>query len=432
MLRCPRPHEADPYFGLLSAEGPRQGDYWFSEGFPAAAKRDDQRRPADFDGKMHSMSPKRHYFELNVDAAPGDEEGWKGASGMPIFGPGGARVFGLAKEVPLRFKAKKIHAVPAFKLLEDDDFKKLIDYANQSDRRRNFERRLTTIFRRSEHAITFIRDSGNLLRAVDLKPNDKAASVACALLDRKMDEVITGLSDVLEAIFDEIHFDSNDNLTTAADVLIEAVLLIIPYLFDHGVASGVRNQFLNAQATLLEIPCAMPTLAEIVMAAAENRQAEFQPLHGDGQYPDGERQIPPPPEAGINASKEEHEAIRQSLMGKFIPGSWTGVRNTIDDYMFKEFVRSTGGLDRSREERVTQASVELDNRSRRRRYYVVYRMPKGDAARRELRDGLCQLKRDYPALIFLGLTDNLSVDLAERKIYGQLPLILAKKRYKKS
>jgi len=100
--------------------------------------------------------------------------------------------------------------------------------------------------------------------------------------------------------------------------------------------------------------------------------------------------------------------------------------------MFKEFVRSTGGLDRSREERVTQASVELDNRSRRRRYYVVYRMPKGGAARRELRDGLCQLKRDYPALIFLGLTDNLSVDLAERKIYGQLPLILAKKRYKKS
>src|SRR5215471_7481350 len=65
LLRCPRPHEADPYFGLLSAEGPRQGDYWFSEGFPAAAKRDDQRQPADFDGKMHSMSPKRHYFELN-------------------------------------------------------------------------------------------------------------------------------------------------------------------------------------------------------------------------------------------------------------------------------------------------------------------------------------------------------------------------------
>jgi hypothetical protein len=51
-------------------------------------------------------------------------------------------------------------------------------------------------------------------------------------------------------------------------------------------------------------------------------------------------------------------------------------------------------------------------------------------ARRELQDGLCQLKKDYPALIFLGLTDDFDVEVAERDVYGLLRLMLGRKSNK--
>jgi hypothetical protein len=413
----------------LSAAPPLQGARWFSAGFPAAAKRDEQRKPASFAGSMHSMARMWQHFEVDVDACPEEEDGWKGASGMPIFS--GDKIFGVAKEVPLRFNSKRLHVVPAFKLLQYEDFAKKIDYAAQRNRRLDFERKLATIFQRSKDAIDLLRRPNCLMDGVDLVPNDEAGGVARALLGRGMEEAINGLTDVHEDIFETMRLEKKDDLRTAADVLVDAVLLLISCLFDDGVASGVRDHILNPQAALLEIPCALPTVAEIAMAAAENRQSEFQSVHDDMEYPIGLRQIPHPPEGGIAAWKENQEAIRQALMRKFSPGGWTDFRNSIDDYLFTRFVRSTSGLDRTGADRIKQASAELINESRRSRYYVVYYMPKDEDARRELRDGLSELKKDYQALIFLGLTDDIDVDLAERTRYGPLRRMLGRKRHTK-
>jgi hypothetical protein len=106
LLRCPRPREAGPYFGILSAEPPPQGARWSSAGFPSAAKRDGSREPASFAGRMHSKAPKWNRFDVDVIVSPSDEEDWKGASGMPIFGHGGTRIFGLAVEIPRNSKAR--------------------------------------------------------------------------------------------------------------------------------------------------------------------------------------------------------------------------------------------------------------------------------------------------------------------------------------
>jgi hypothetical protein len=197
--------------------------------------------------------------------------------------------------------------------------------------------------------------------------------------------------------------------------------LIAPSLFDHGVVSGVRNYMSTPHTALLEIPCFLPTVAEIVMAAAENRSSEFQPVRDGKQYPVGRRQLPNPPEAGIAASKENPEAISKALMGKLVPGSWTHIRNSIDDYMFTKFARSSGGSrDPNEAERIELASAWLRHASKVSRYYVVYRMPEGEAARRELNDGLSQLKKDYQDLVFLGLTDDYKIELAEVETYGPL------------
>jgi hypothetical protein len=422
LLRCPCPPEAGPYYGILTAEPPPQDAGWSSAGFPAAAKRDGKREPASFRGHMHSMGSKWHRFEVDVDVSPSEEEDWRGASGMPIFSHG--KIYGLAKEIPRKFKGQKLHAVPACKLLEDDDFKKLIGYADQRVRRTDFERWLTAILRESTAAIEFLRKPGNLLHDANLRPDDLAASAANALLDCDIQKVIAGLSRAHEKLLDELRFSASEDLMAAAGVLQKAILVIVPCLFDHGVASGVRNHILNPDVALLEIPCVLPTLAEIVMAAAEDRPSEFRT--DNDQIPVGTRQLPHPPETGLGGSKGHSEEIRASLMGKFRPGSWTAIRGDIDDYMFKSFASSAGDPDWTREQRVRLASRELKNASLK-KHYMIYRLPEDEAGRRELQDGLRQLKKDYPSLVFLGLTGDFDVRLAESDVYGPLRSMLRRK-----
>jgi hypothetical protein len=184
LLRCPRPPGASRYRGLVAEEAPRQGARWNSAGFPRAAKRDDVREHASFAGRMHSMTSKRTYFETDVDVSPSEEEDWKGASGMPIFAENTVKILGVAKEVPRKFKSERLHATAACKLLKDDGFRKAIGYADQLDRRRNFERKLRTILKKSDRAIGAM--STDLLRDADLDPADKATGAARCLLDRSL------------------------------------------------------------------------------------------------------------------------------------------------------------------------------------------------------------------------------------------------------
>jgi hypothetical protein len=126
LLRCRRPPEAHAYYGILSAEAPRQNTQWYSAGFPRAARRDSIRRPANFAGSVHDMSPNWAYFEARTDDAPSVEDDWKGASGMPVCAVGSQKILGVAVEVPRFFGSRKLHVIPAKKLLDDPDFRKKI------------------------------------------------------------------------------------------------------------------------------------------------------------------------------------------------------------------------------------------------------------------------------------------------------------------
>jgi hypothetical protein len=237
-----------------------------------------------------------------------------------------------------------------------------------------------------------------------------------------------GLSDAHDAIVDELRYQDSSDLTAAAEILADALQLAVPYLFDSGVASGLRAHMLDPQAAILEIPCALSTVAEVVMAAVEDRETRFLPPESDGQYPDGTRLLPHPPESGIGSSKQDSEAIRQALTGKFQPGEWGTLRHTVDDYFFKAFVHARGGPDRTRQERIKMTSIEIENVSRRHRYYMVYYLPKDDARRRELEDTIRQLKNDYPAIVFLALTDDFEIEQMERRTYGRFTHLLRRKR----
>lgn len=110
LIRCPRRPPDAVGWGIVSHERPRDGTQWISEGFPRAAKYENRRNPSSFIGKTCSKAPNEPYFELTVDAAPEDEEGWKGVSGMPVFVD--HKILGVVRSVPPNFSAKKTACDP--------------------------------------------------------------------------------------------------------------------------------------------------------------------------------------------------------------------------------------------------------------------------------------------------------------------------------
>jgi hypothetical protein len=104
LIRCPRPRDAVGW-GIVSRDQPRDGVTWASEGFPRATRYENRRNPSSFIGKVCSKAPSEPCFELTVETAPEDEEGWKGVSGMPVFV--GRRILGVVGSVPPKIQREK-------------------------------------------------------------------------------------------------------------------------------------------------------------------------------------------------------------------------------------------------------------------------------------------------------------------------------------
>ena len=78
------------------------------------------------------MADDASFFEIIEDAKPIAEEQWKGVSGMPVFA--GSEILGVVKHVPPNFDHKKLEAVPAWRLLQDEGFRKALGMDEQRER----------------------------------------------------------------------------------------------------------------------------------------------------------------------------------------------------------------------------------------------------------------------------------------------------------
>jgi hypothetical protein len=278
----------------------------------------------------------------------------------------------------------------------------------------------------SEKAMEVIAKNSRLFRDYSLDPLDKSGSAAARLLESNLDEVICGLADAHAWIAGELAYGPCDELKAAATVLVKSIQLIVPCRFDHGIVSGVRAHKLDGNATIIDLPCALATVAEIVMAGVDDRETSFRPRENDNHYPDGTRLLPAPPEFGIGTTREECEAIRESLERKFNPAGWRHLRERVDDYMITRFIDKTFG--KTREAKVRTAAIELANQSgRNSSFYLIYRLPSDEQSRREMIDGLRELKKDYPALVLLGLTDDPDFENQERTQFGRFRNLLPKR-----
>ncbi len=401
ILACdfPAAFTVAPY--LISCAEPPELYAWVSAGFAAAGARDGD-EPVPLSGKVLPLASNPRLtgtFELGVDYAAASAEDWQGASGSPVFV--GQRILGVVASTQKPFQARRLTATATCHLLEDAAFRTAVGYTEKWKGLQDYRSKLIGVLSGSRKAAERLATE----MKVDLREawrGDDAFTrvVVDRLLLERLDDLLPRLSAVHRSLFRE-------DVTTHAEVLWQTACLVMPAVCDAGDVEV--SAWRGSGHGLLRLPAATETLAEIILAAADSRDARFGPGAGG---PEPLLRIPAPPAGGETAGLSQFER------------EWH--EHTIKSFVDpKEKTKA-----RQHETLVKLASDELTDRVnfRNERYYYVVEIS-DPASEAEWTDVVARLQRAYPAIAFVTLVGTDPELLRERKLRFHITDMLVQGKY---
>ncbi|MBF0141491.1 MAG: hypothetical protein HQL74_14570 [Magnetococcales bacterium] len=420
LLRCPRPND---WKGLSVSWVPTmESRKWSSRGYPRAVRVEASPLvPAGFDGVLDPTIKKDGFAESTVTAYPPKVDGWKGASGMPLFCFNSGGILGLAYEVAQGFEGKKIRVAPSWKLFENEQFKALIQKDDEAFQKFCAEMQqwlATILFENQSVALALAKCYG----VNKSNPQERAAEIAEKIVQSPPDDFLTHLYKIQYGEPGMPGLTGDVELQTIADIMHVA----LPILNDPNVRQAAQEASSSMVSIVVELGIATRTVAEIAMALAERKETSFT------RVPVEERQVP-----GMFALEQlpvagrDHGCIQANLDLIKTLGSLLGNRTSAFDAEFRKFLDETciTGDDRDAfrgalpEERMNQikAILELELANKGRRYYYVAMLPKEALQREAALETLKVLRKGFaPYIVFLVLTNDLATRTRETRTYGNV------------
>jgi hypothetical protein len=355
LLACTPTPDIDPRVATLGSARPSPNAAWYSLGFPrVGGKRDGDRRPFGMGGRLKAMldeggaTPVLHLGEVT---GPDNADDWKGASGSPVFVQ--RQLIGVIVAVPDNVRAKRLSAVPLWRLLRDcATFREKIGYRDLAVSRQAAQERLR------RHLDT---DNAKALRgALCAKlhlPSETPAVLAAALLETPLDEALDALDVVLKGL-------SAARQSVVRSVVADIVGELLPSLYDPAPSPEWERCPAALDPACLELPAALPTAGEVLMAGLRARPAYFRDLADRDRLPEPRDLLELPPEAG------------------FDDGGAGFVRNVETDLAAQLGLDEEAALVENEADRDAMRDLvrdELDQRAQRRRQYY-YMLLDADAA----------------------------------------------------
>lgn len=411
LIRCPRPAHLRKFpLDRLIERKPTGNEEWESTGFALANKRGKVRKPGEFGGTVRSMAGAAPFFEVVEGAPPTGtpqepiaEEQWGGASGMPIFIASG--ILGILCQIPPKHGNKKLEAVPAWRLLRDEDFRKALGLDEQRERLESARKLLHRLLEGSDEVT---RDL-----ATTLKPGLSGGDIQeCR---KQVVEVLLGETPPLERLF-ELALSVRDQQRgkkdrVGAQVAQDLMLAILPAIHDAAVVVGVRRD--KSSACPLVLPTKLRTLAEIIMAGADRRAALLRPPGSKHADPEGVASLPEPPESGRDPDGKQFSRDWRNHLLETFDAHPDRFESTFKDYLKERFIPShlrSPSADISEDELLAtiaaQLRLEAEPRDGALTYYFIARMPENPEARQKREIVLAELKKKFPHIAFLRLAGS--------------------------
>jgi hypothetical protein len=398
LLACEFP-EGIHGWGSLSGEKPRDHRPWCSEGFARAGKREDgSRKPVPLKGECCSMADTAQEFVVDVDAATTLPNGWKGASGSPVFVADG--IIGVIKTCPANFDGRRLEATPVWRILLDPVFRSCVGLDERADRLEEIRADLAKSLRSCPRVMEFLRRELDV--AVQTSNADLwAEDLAQALTEKAIEELLPKLNRAHHKLWEE----PRETVVREGPALAKVAGLTMPVLFNWAVIQYAQRQVSGGQIALVSLPVATKTVAEIVMAGTDKRPAEFRAPAAEREFPVGTLCLPAPPEGGIDPDNMHfRKALLTQLCEKFLS------KDDRDRYRDNE-----GQLSR-----LVCVQLEHDLAQYGRRFYFFFDFPSDESTRRIWKVAIDELKRLYPPIAFISLETDDDMVREERSLFSSL------------
>lgn len=383
----------------LSARNPATGTPWESQGFPEVGKRDDNSRvPVPMRGGIYKRADRAKECWLDVTAPPKVAADWRGASGSPVFVL--SQFVGIIIEVPPGFSGM-LTALPASRLLDEPAFCAAIDRL-VDDRHARLMQVLETTRAVSPLAIGALKccvfgEPGQRLWRHPVSPvvEELAREIGrydAALLIRHAREAIRGLKDYPQD----------------ARSFTDLVQRLLPLLYDRTTVADVREKAGDSSAILVGFRVASRWVAEVVLAGADGREAQYRSPQGN-QGLEGKLSLPLAPNGGIDPTGERRAEdfrihLRRKLavthLDKFQSAFYRCVRE-----LLPEDIRDQFGESPAIDGMVADTLNYLAETESVRYYYLFY-LPQDREERKTCLDSLQRIKGQFQAITFFELAED--------------------------
>ena len=264
LLKCTFPEHINPDIRFAFANPGKAFD-WESEGFAAAGKRDDRRKPTPVAGETYHAADGAEWLQLIENGKVEVPELWRGISGAPVFRKSSNELMGVVIECPDNFDAIRLYATPLWKLADNIQFRNEIAKARELDLPQ-IRRDLNAIF----------NDSPKLLETL-------VTEFGCpenALIDRLIAIPANELLKQCEQVILKLKRNKEKDAISKGKALVNYLL---PIVFDPHTIDLICIQ---SRSGICRVDVGSETVAEIVMAGRDGKAAEYLPTE-KGKAPVG-------------------------------------------------------------------------------------------------------------------------------------------------
>ena len=307
-------------------------------------------------GHVQTSPSLSNSLELSVYDNQRGLEKWISLAGAPVV------VNGMLLGIIVSASQDGLKAVSISQLLTIRQFRALIGYVDRTPLITHFKSAL----------VETLKESNEAYSALYVHALEKELITPEKVVDKLFQMDMESFSIAI------LHASSSTNIKSSntRKILLQILTTVLPFLYDSAVIAAVKSQL--SDSNHISLPICTQTIAEIIMAAADDRPVAYRMPSTREEFPVGNYSIAPFPESGFHGQ----EAVR-----------------TFEDELAKRFVLTEDRhLDKHFQRQLINDELEYLSETQSAHHYFV-NSSIGTVFERTIET----LKERFPKLIFLSL-----------------------------
>lgn len=370
VLEADCPEGLNARFGLLWESEPESNQSWESEGFPMVGERGAVSTPLK--GTTYSMGPGHQYFQLGIDNPTTLLNGWRGASGSPVFVDG--KILGLIVLCPDNFGEGRFQALPVARLLKNEKFREAAGLTED-------EQRETLVSAAIDRLATSKVALETLAKTLDVQLSDRPKDSSRLVIEKLMEQ--PSAAQMLNAMIREMNKLDKKQDKAGADCIEQVAYLLIPATLTSSRVKEI-SMVMQLGDTHVAFHAKTKAMVETAIARINGREINFRPVVGAKDNARGVFCLDDPPEEGMDGDGE-------LFIDNFVEALSTMVGADLLGGTREEKILAINGQ--------LQTDFDIDGWQ----YYYVFEYPKQEEER-NVRFALAKkLDKLFPLLAVVGL-----------------------------